>query len=298
MLLRVSVDNPADKITEFGAGAKLYWARDNTSAAGAFTSASGNTPLVAGQTQYEVVDGSGAVGHYYRTRIGNTGATLFDTYAPVFQAGAPQTYATIDALRELLQLPDDSRDNLLSDILRRVTVKINTSLGFDFFRHPAVSGSEVRTYDGTGGGTISDVQGFASVSQVRWASTTGGIWTAAVATDYLLRLPVQADGPYLNLTVSGQGLRYWYYGYGTVEVTCVRGYASIPEDIEQAALYWAADLYRVGAYGGSQFGTSATIGGGVGLEESGQSRFAGGMPRITWETVEDYKRRHQICLVA
>ena len=292
MLIRVSVDNPADKITEFGAGAKLYWSRDNTSASGAFTSASGSVTLVSTQTQYEVVDTTGAVGHYYRTRIGNTGATLFDPYAPVFQAGAPQTYATIDALRELLQLPDDSRDNLLSDLLLRVTDKITLSLGFDFFRHPAVTGTEVRTYDGENSGMITEQQGISSVTQVRWSNVTAGTWTSATAADYLLRHPVMPGGPFLFLRVSDVGLvPRWYRGYGTVEVTGVFGYLTIPPPIEQATLYWAADLYRIGASGG-------IVGAGVGVEEFGQPRFLGGMPRITWETVEDYRMRHSLPLVA
>lgn len=291
MLLRINADNPSDKLTEFGAGAKLYWYRDNTSATGAFVDVTGSVALVSTQTQYEIVDGTGAVGHYYRTRIGNTGGTSFDTYSPVFQAGAPQTYASVDALRELLQLPDDSRDNLLSDLLLRVTDKITLSLGFDFFRHPAVTGTEIRTYDGDGSGTISEIQGFASVSQVRWTSVTSGTWTTAVAADHLLSSPVATGGPFLFLKVSDVGaIPYWYSGYATVEVTGVFGYLSIPSPIEMATLYWAADLYRIGATGG-------IVGSGVGLEEFGQPRFLGGMPRITWETVEDYRARHKTWLV-
>jgi len=298
VLLRINIDSPSDKLTEFGAGAKLYWSRDNTSAAGAFTSATGSVTLVSTQTQYEVVDGTGAVGHYYRTRIGNTGGTAFDTYAPVFQAGAPTAYATIDALRELLQLPSDSRDNLLSDLLLRVTDKINLSLGFDFFRHPAVSGTEIRLYDGDDGDTLTVEQGILSLTGIRVAGATGGTYSALAAADWRLRWPVQNGGPYLALDLTKTGnFPTWYSGYDTVELTGVFGYPAIPPAIEQATLYWAADLFRVGAYGGSQFGTSSAMGGGVGLEEFGQSRFAGGMPRITWETVEDYRARHRTWLV-
>jgi hypothetical protein len=33
-------------------------------------------------------------------------------------------------------------------------------------------------------------------------------------------------------------------------------------------------------------------------DEFGQARFIGGMPRFTWETVEDYRSRHYGALVA
>lgn len=283
MLIRVNVDNPGDKITEFGAGAKLYWARDNTSATGAFTDASGSVTLVATQTQYEIIDGTGAVGSYYRTRIGNSAGTVFDAWSDVFQAGAPKAYATVDALRELLQLPDDSRDNLLADLLVRVSEKIDINLGFDFYRHPAVSGTEVRLVDHNGSDRLIYQPGIVSLSQVRTAAYTGGTFSILTSTDWHLRLPAGPGGepPYLAVRFG----TYAPYGYDTVELTGVFGYPSIPAAIEQAALHWAADLYRVGAGGG-------IAGAGVGIEEFGLPRFLGGMPRIAWETLEDYRRRH------
>lgn len=294
MLLRINADNPGDKLTEFGAGAKLYWARDNASAAGAFTDASGNTALVATQTQYELLDSTGAVGYFYRTRIGNTGGTSFDTWSDVFQAGAPTAYATVDALREFLQLPDDSRDNVLSDLLRRVTVRINkflSSAGFDFFRHPAVTGTEIRTYDGDNRNWLYVTQGITSLTLVRLATTTGATPASLAATDWKLRLPAQYDGPYLTLQLTGvAGYPYLYSGYDTVELTGVFGYTAIPDDVVQATLMWAADLYRLGAGGGTPLSATG--------EEFGQERFIGGMPRFTWETLEDYRKRHAGALVA
>ncbi len=287
--IRQSVDAIDDVIATRGAGARIEIQRDTTSA---FAAPTNLTPkvLVAGQSQYEIYDPAGVTGNWYRTRLTTTTGTEPSDWV-AFRAGAPVTYATIDALRELLQLPDDSRDNLLSDLLLRVTDKINLSLGFDFFRHPAVSGTEVRTYDGDNTGTLAEQQGFSSVSQVRWTSGTGGTWTAAVAADHLLSGPVAPGGPFLFLKVSDVGaIPYFYRGYGTVEVTGVFGYLAIPPAIEMATLYWAADLYRIGASGG-------IVGSGVGLEELGQPRFLGGMPRITWETVEDYRARHKTWLV-
>ena len=87
--------------------------------------------------------------------------------------------------------------------------------------------------------------------------------------------------------------RYFYPGYATAEVTGVRGYLTIPADIEEATLQWAADLYRIGSAGGSPLGAT-----GLGATEGGGPTFIGGMPRYAWETVESYKQRHAACLVA
>jgi len=297
VLLRVNVDNPGDKITEFGAGAKLYWARDTASPVGTFTSASGNVTLVATQTQYEIIDTTGAPGHYYRTRIGNTGGTLFDDWSPVFQAGAPDTYATVDALRELLRLPDDSRDNQLADLLRQVTAKINGpppyGLGFDFFRLPAVTGTEIRTYDGDNRSWLQVKEGIVSLTTAEIAPTTGSSYSALAAADWVLRSPVQAGGPYLAVELTGVGAytRIWS-GYNIIRLTGVFGYASIPDDIVRATLSWAADLYRLGAGGGSPLSATGEEFGGV------ETTFLGGMPRFTWETLESYRAKHNGALVA
>jgi hypothetical protein len=286
----VNVDDPADLLTGYGAGAKVRLERAADAAFTSPTEVSTQT-LVAGTTQYEFWDAAGTPASYYRYRISDTGGTTFSSYTVLGQPGAPTAYASVDALRELLRLPDDSRNNLLADLLVRVTDKINLSLGFDFFRHPAVSGTETRTFDGDDGTVLTVTQGILSLTTVRVAGTTGGDYSSLTTTDWKLRWPVQAGGPYLALELTGTGnFPAWYSGFDTVELTGVFGYPSIPPAIEQATLYWAADLYRLGAGGGSPLSATG--------EEFGQARFAGGMPRITWETLEDYRARHKTWVVA
>jgi len=293
----VPVDDPADLLVGYGAGAKVRLERAADAAFTTPVEVSTQT-LVAATTEYEFWDTAGTPATHYRTRISDTAGTSFSAYTVLGQPGAPRAYATVDALRELLQLPNDARNNLLTDILLRVTDKINLTLGFDFFRHPAVSGTEIRTLDGDDRDTLTLTQGILSLTGIRVAGATGDAYTALTAADWRLRWPVQDGGPYLSLELTKTGnFPAWYSGFDTVELTGVFGYPAIPPAIEQATLYWAADLFRVGAYGGSQFGNSTAMGGGVGLEEFGQSRFAGGMPRITWETVEDYRARHRTWLV-
>lgn len=296
--LVINVDDPGDILTGYGAGAKLILERDTSPAFNAPTEV-GSIPITAEQSQYEQWDASGEPTHWYRSRYSDAVGANFSAYSDPFQGGEVRAYASVDSLRELLQLPDDSRDNLISDLLRRVTDKINLSLGFDFFRHPQVEGTETRYFDGGGSEVISLQQGFLEVTGITVASGTGATPVALDPTHHYLRSPVQNGGPYLELVLSDIAPHtHWYRGHRTVAVTGVFGYPSVPPAIEMATLYWAADLYRIGAYGGSQFGPGlgGSTGMSAGLEEFGQPRFAGGMPRITWETVEDYRRRHKTWL--
>lgn len=280
MQLRVNVDNPGDKITEFGASAKLYWYRDNASATGAFTDATGNVTLVATQTQYEIVDTTGAVGHYYRTRIGNTGGTLFDTYAPIFQAGALTAYATLDSLREYLGLPDDSRDNLLSDLLVDASDYINALCGRDFYRHPQVSGTEVRTFDTGPGPRVRVNAGIVSLSLVELASYTGSSYTALTGTGWVLEPADKApDYSYTSVLLSDQGTyRTWYSAYAGARLTGVFGSSTVPAMIRKATLDLAREWYRQGPGGG----------GPVGVNQFGTPIFGGGMPSSVRDAIARY----------
>jgi hypothetical protein len=255
--LRVNVDNPADKITEFGAGAKLYWYRDNTSPTGLFTDATGSVALDPDDTQYEIIDSTGATGHYYRTRVGNTGGTLFDAYSPVFQAGALTAYATIDALREYLDLPSETSDNLLSDLLTRASAIIDERCGRRFYRSPQVSGTEVRTYDSSsvwGSGTTL-AEDIVSLTTLELATSTGGSFTALAGTDWYLYPAIPESGwPYTNLRLSDTGAyRQFYTGFRVIRLTGVFGWPAVPSLVELATLDLAREFYWQGR-GGRQVG--------------------------------------------
>lgn len=285
--LIVNVDDPDDLIAGYGAGALVRLERATSSA---FTDSLeiDTEPLVSGTTQYKFWDTAGTDAHWYRSRYSDSTGTTFSEYSDGFQPGSPHAYATVDSLRELLQLPDDSRDNVLSDLLVRVTDQINLTLGFDFFRHPAVSGTEVRTLHGDGSDTITFKQGIYSLTSVQIGTGTGAAYSALTSADWRLRWPLQDGGPYLALQLTGVGnYPIWYTGFDTVELTGVFGYPSIPPAIEQATLLWAAALFRFGS-GGHQTGASFEE-----FEIDNRIRYAAGAPWGVKQTLDEYRAKHK-----
>lgn len=285
-LLRVNVDAPADKITEFGVGAKLYWYRDNTSATGSFADASGSVTLVGDpdpQTQYEIVDPTGQVGHWYRTRIGTSAGAPFDEYGPVFQGGATGAYATLDNLLEYVKPPNDEQNNLLSDLLVASSAWLDKKVHRDFYRHPQISGTETRTFDGTGSTRLFVRAGIVSLTTVSLAELSGGAYTALASSDWFLG-PDQPEDSYDYVQISDQSAYYTWplaRGYRTWQLTGVFGFATIPEDVVKATLDIAREWYRQGPGGG----------GPVGLNQFGTPLFLQGTPNIANDIVAAYGRR-------
>lgn len=290
--LRLNVDAVDDEIRDRAPSARIEIQRDTTAAFAAPT-ALGTVPLVAGKTQYEFFDATGTSDNYYRFRLTSGDGSIPSDWSPVFRGSTPESYGSLDNLREMLKVPDDSRDNQLSDKLRQATVRLNSDLKFDFWRHPRVSGEEVRLYNGTGKAWIADTQGFLSVSAIRYRPSVAAGWTSLAAGDWALRWSTVPDGPYLGIVLTGTNsqITSWPTGFENVEVTCVRGYATVPEDVDLATMLWAADLYRVGALGGQQ--GSIFTGGSTGLPDLGpQSRFVGDAPTFAWRVIQSYRLAH------
>jgi hypothetical protein len=242
--IRVNVDDVDGKLEQYGAGAKLYWARDNTSSTGAFTDASGSLDLVTSLTAYDVDDTTGQPGHWYRTRVGNLAATDFSAWSPVFQAGELLAYATVTDLREELRLPasDHSRDNLLADLLRDASDWLTTECGRDFYRHPQVSGTETRLYDLRAGDTVI-VDDIVSLTTVEYAYSTGTAYAILDAAGWTLAPRLASPYGVLELTDAGL-LEHFYAGTGTVRLTGVFGFAAVPRAVRRATLDIARELYQ------------------------------------------------------
>jgi hypothetical protein len=245
--IRVNVDDVDGKIEQYGVGAKLYWGRDNVSSAGAFGDATGSELLVSGQTAYDIDDSTGQPGHWYRTRIGNAAQTDFSAWSDVFQAGQLLAYATVVDLREEVRLVDDSRDNLLADLLRDASGWIDAECGRDFYRHPQVSGTEVRYYDLADGQTAI-AEDIVSLTSVEYATYTGDVYVPLGSTEWSLWPRLASPYSYVTLTDAAP-LTAFYGGTATVKLTGVFGFASIPRLVRRATLDIARELYQQSAGG-------------------------------------------------
>lgn len=81
----------------YDAGALLRW---ESSATVDGTYAEGGTvPLVADQFLYDIWDEPGVTTTWYRTRISDSGASLFSPYSTPFQPSSAQLYLTLDQFR-------------------------------------------------------------------------------------------------------------------------------------------------------------------------------------------------------
>lgn len=267
--LRLNVDAVNDEIRDRTPGARIEVQRDTTSAFAAPTGI-GTVTLVQDQSQYEFFDSTGTNAHWYRFRLTNNAGLLPSDWSAVFRGSAPQAYATLDALREELGIPNDTKDNLLSDLLVEATAYINAECHRDFFRHPAVDGEEVRTFMGLGTRMIEIPPGFVSISAVRGAYQTNGTYSNIASTDYVFgpfnkRDDMSYDELWLHESSTWPK---WYIGWNTVEVTGVFGWESIPTMVSKACLDLAREMYRQGPGGG----------GPVGINQFGTPIFGGGLP--------------------
>lgn len=252
--LFVNVDNPDDLrgTLAYGTGA-LVRLEHATAIGGTYTEVA-TQALIAGQSAYEFWHG-GATTDYYRTRVTHSSGAPASAYSDPFQGGALASYASVTDLREELRLPDDSRDNLLADLLADASDWITAECGRDFYRHPQVSGTEVRSYDLDADATaiLDDI---ISLTTVEYGTYTGSTFTAVAATEYTL-LP-RLGSPYSSLSLTDLStVATFYAGRGTVRLTGVFGFASVPRLIRRATLDLARELYQQSAGGrpvGIEFG--------------------------------------------
>ena len=178
------------------------------------------------------------------------GSDAITAVAPALEDEKPaMQYRAVQALRETLGLPDNSRDNLLADCLRRASDWIGAECNRDFYRHPQVTGTEVRTYHlGAAATYIRD--DIISLTTVEYPLGTGQAYTVLTAANYTLD-PATVDGvPFDALYLSDVGiLSSFSAGYATVRLTGVFGYLSVPGLIEQATLDLAREMYQQGPGG-------------------------------------------------
>lgn len=278
----INVDDPDDIIAGYGAGAKVRLERDTTSAFGSPTEVAVLT-LVSGQTQYEYWDSAGTDASWYRSRYSASAGAPFSAYSDGFQPGAPQAYATLDSLREYLKLPNNDQDNLLVDLLRQASDYITNECGRDFYRHPSVSGTEVRLLSSEGGSkTLYVPEGLVSLSALRVKGATNAEFNVLTSADWVyFPTTPELGNPYEGIELTDMAIiDQFYYGFNTVELTGVFGFARVPSLVEKATLDLAREWYRQGPGGG----------GPVGVNQFGTPMFQAGIP----ETVRAVKRHYGV----
>lgn len=284
----INVDDPDDILVGYGAGALIRVERDATSTFGAPTEIT-TIPIVSGQTQYEYWDAAGADTAWYRSRYSAAGGSPYSGYSDAFQPGSPRLYASLDSLREYLVLPNNDRDNLLLDLLRQATDYLTGKMGRDCFRHPAISGDELRLYAGSGDGYLDVPEGIIALTGIRVAGGTGGSFTDLVATDW--RTDPRTTDTYVGVggglypmpsraveLTDVAGISEWYTGEDTVELTGSFGFPAIPSMVEKATLDLAREWYRQGPGGG----------GPVGVNQFGTPLFLAGMPKTVADAISLY----------
>jgi hypothetical protein len=284
--LRLNVDGVDDEIRDRAPGARIEIQRDTAAAFPAPTTI-GTVDLVAGQGQYEFFDPTGDTSSYYRFRLTTSSGSLPSDWSDVFRGGGLQAYATLENLREYLQLPDDSHDNLLSDLLRQASGALDAACERDFYRHPAVSGTEVRTFNGTGTRRLYVRAGVVSLTTVELITAVGGSYVTVDPAEYQLAPADKADDmSYTHVVLTGATGTYssWYSVYGGVRLTGVFGWASVPPMIEKATLDLAREWYRQGPGGG----------GPVGVNQFGTPLFLAGMPRSVQDAVARYNGKQAL----
>lgn len=294
----VNLVQPAsDLLATFGAGAKVYLESAASSAFSAPTVLS-STIIVSGTEQLEFVDLTGTSTTWYRVRVGNTGGTSYSDYSDGVQATSLLTYATIDDVAKTmpgLVQTDSKAMNLIADLLEDASDLITQICHRSFFRSPAVTGTETRTFNviREGRSSLAEALGYGidivagSISLFELTDATGGTFTtvtAGAAGYWPDPANPLAGWPTEDLLLSDQASQYRSYsvGSGTARITAAFGWAAIPRLVRRATVDLAREWYRQGPGGG----------GPVGINQFGTPVFGPGTPSTVIRLAKsDYTRR-------
>lgn len=253
-MIRVDVNvNDVDGLIEgFGAGAILWLERAPTET-GTYVQVASQA-LASGIDFYTFWDPSGDDTSWYRTYVSDSTNTSQTDRDEPFQAGSVLAYAELADLIELL--PKVALDvprnlNAMTDALVRATDVINARVQLaggglkDFFRHPQVSGTEVRTFDlRENTQRLVIPSGVISVDSVRFRYTEGGDWQTIAPGSWRLRpLDKGADEPYWYLDLPSAPTFYsLYVGPDAAEVTGAFGFPRIPGVMRAGCLALAREI--------------------------------------------------------
>lgn len=247
----VNVNDATAQIAGYGAGALLRLGRAPV-LAGPYVELATQL-LVAGVDAYTFWDANPIAGGWYRTQLSDALNQSPSAYSEPFLAEAVRAYANVEDLIEMLpRISGAGRDrNVLADCLQRGAAVLDARSHRDFYRHPQVTGEEVRVFDVPGSWSREGVtrievpEGVVSVSLVEYATATGGPFTAFGAGEVLLRPLYRGPGePFWRLELSsapGVVGRFWP-GQGTVRARGVWGFEAVPGVMRAGNLALAREM--------------------------------------------------------
>lgn len=290
--LRISVDPELLEASKFGAGAVVRVER-SSSLGGTYVEV-GTAPLVANTLVVEFDDATGADGDWYRTRYSKATPATAPDYSPYSAewqfTSAPSAYATVEDFTDTYEVaPLAGRVRRIASVLEEASAQLTAAIGWDFYRHPASSGTEQRTLDVRRSTSRLCVhEGIVSLSLVEYRGGPSDSWTGLTTSDWYLDPRTATPAGHVALT--GTAIAAWPKGVSTVRLTGVFGYATVPADVRRATVALARQIYRADA---------TTAGGGYGPDElaGGIAPSAGMWPRDAYEAAKRYRELYLGCFI-
>ena len=288
--IRVPIDAPDDILAVYGAGAKVRLETSTTGGGAGFSEVS-TQAVVSGQTIYPFVHAGGATGDWYRHRFSTAAPALpadYSAYSDEYQGGVLSAYADLDDFLAGYEgaTPAASRTSRILDVLGQASDMLTAEIRWDFFRHPTVSGTEVRVFNSPGKSVLHVHSGLVSVSLVEIALGSDLAYTSLAAGDwYLEPLTPEPDEPYDHIHLA-EGGAYGTFpkGQRRVRVTGAFGYAAVPGVVRSATVALARQLYRA---------DSTMPGGMAGPDEwaSPGSAMPRGWPEAAYRALRQYRTK-------
>lgn len=250
-ILRISVENPDELLNAsmLDAGA-LGRVERATTEAGTYSEI-GTFALVATQKVYVYYDAAGADSSWYRVRFSKSGGASPTAYGDAFQAGdegGGLLCSIYDVKQRLFGTATigSNEEEILLELIREVSQTIEHYCGRWFAPRP-LSGTATYLFD-----VASDTRrlwlprGIRSITTLGIASSSqpdsGGTYTTATATDYVLRpTPSERDPGWpatsLLFLDNAAGPVTWFYpGLNTVSIAGAFGWAAVPYEIQGIAI--------------------------------------------------------------
>lgn len=232
----------------------------------------GSVTILPDTRSYTFYDGTGVSGDYYRWYYSNAANTFPPAgnrlYSPEQQSGGGNgLLCSLEDVQQEIKVgaigSDPNRDELILGKIRQVSWEIERYCGRWLAPRPSNPNStttltfDVEDWPYTDSLLLTNdarVVGIRTLTALGIATTTGGSYTSATLANVLLRPRPSADVPATRLEFPDRrGL--FYRGFDTVQVTGSFGPASVPPDIQSAAI--AAVVRR---YGSGQAAPTVSLG--------------------------------------